>query len=266
VPNPIVRQGVVTAVTEFKDLNQDEVALRFRWFVNGTPVSGETSSTFNPERFKRGDRVSVEATPFDGKTSGQPVRTAEVLVGNTVPVVQSVMLEPKEPKVGERIKVALEGSDVDGDEVRYSYKWWRNNQVVLDGEQNTLDTTGYSRDDTVTVAIVPHDREGAGKEVRSQPVTFSNSPPKFTSSVPAAISQGQLDYTVTASDAENDPLTFSLETAPPGMTIDERTGRLQWVVPPSSNGAFRVKVVVRDDHQGWAFQEFDLTPKNPAAS
>jgi len=266
VPNPIVRQGVVTAVAEAEDRNHDEVTLRYRWFVNGTPVSGESSATLGSERLKRGDRVSVEVTPHDGKVGGPSVRATEALVGNTPPVIQTVMLEPKEPKIGEQIKVALEGNDVDGDEVRYSYKWWRNTQVVLEGEKNILDTASFSRGDVVTVAVVPHDREGTGKEVRAQPVTISNHPPKFTSSVPATVTQGLFEYTVTANDAENDPLMFSLESAPPGMTIDERTGRLQWAIPPSSNGSYRVRVVVRDDHEGWAFQEFEIAPKSAAAS
>lgn len=266
VPSPIVRQGVVNAVAEAEDANHDEVTFRYRWFVNGISVAGESSATFSPERVMRGDRVSVEVTPYDGKIAGSPVRTAEVMVENTRPVIQTVELEPKEPKAGERIKATLEGNDVDGDEVRYSYKWWRNTQIVLDGDQNSLDTAGFSRDDTVTVVVTPHDREGRGKEVRAQPVTIFNSPPKLTSPVPSAVSQEKLDHTVTASDAENDPLTYSLESAPPGMTIDERTGRLQWTIPPASSGRYRVKVVVRDDHQGWVFQEFEVESKGAAAS
>ena len=48
VPNPVVRHGVVTAVVETKDADQDEVQLRFRWLVNDVPVLGESSPTFNP--------------------------------------------------------------------------------------------------------------------------------------------------------------------------------------------------------------------------
>ena len=53
-----------------------------------------------------------------------------------------------------------------------------------------------------------------------------------------------------------------VESAPPGMTIDEKTGRIQWEVPAASAGVYRVKVLVKDDHQGWALQEFNVTLGN----
>ncbi|MDF0642915.1 MAG: putative Ig domain-containing protein [Nitrospira sp.] len=266
VPNPITRHGVVTAVAETKDPNQDEVTVRFRWFVNGTEVSGESAMTLDPERLKRGDRVSVEATPHDGKTSGAALRSSEVSVGNTLPVIQTLTLEPRQPKAGDNIKAELEGGDVDGDSVQYNYTWRHNGQVVLTGEQYTLDSTGFSRGDTVSVSVAPHDHGGEGKEARSQPVTISNKPPKFTSFASPVVAEGKLEYQVSANDPENDPITFSLESAPPGMTINEKTGQLQWSILPSTQGVFRIKIMVRDDHEGWASQEFDISPKVEAKS
>ncbi|BFU94454.1 MAG: conserved protein of unknown function [Nitrospira sp.] len=266
VPNPITRHGVVTAVAESKDPNQDEVTLRFRWFVNGAEVSGESSTTLNPERLKRGDRVSVEVTPHDGKVAGAPFRSSEVLVGNTPPMIQAVTLEPKEPKAGDIIKAELEGGDIDGDSVQYSYTWRRNDQVVLLGEHNTLDSAGFSRGETVSVVVTPHDQAGTGKEAHSEPVTISNRPPKFASFEPPVVADGRLEYQVSANDPENDPITFSLESGPPGMTINERTGQLQWSIPPSAQGVFRVKIIARDDHRGWTSQEFDISPRTEAKS
>jgi len=261
VPNPIIRQGVVTAIAEAKDPNQDEVTLRFRWFVNGTELSGESGTTLNPEQLKRGDRVGVEVTPHDGKVAGVSLRSSEVSVGNTPPMILSVSLEPKEPKAGDIIKAELEGSDVDGDSIQYTFTWRHNEQVVSTGEQKMLDSAGFSRGDTVSVAVTPRDQGGIGKETHSQSVTMSNRSPKFSSFEPPVVAEGRLEYKVSASDPENDPLTYSLESAPPGMTINDKTGQLQWSIPPSAQGVYRVKVTVRDDHQGWASQEFDISPK-----
>ncbi len=265
VPNPVVRQGVVTAVVETKDADQDEVQLRFRWLVNDVPVLGESSSTFNPSGTKRGDRLTVEVTPYDGKLEGTPTRAVDG-VGNTPPVVRAVVLGPIEPRAGEAIKATVDANDMDGDAIRYTYRWLRNNQVVLEGEQDFLDTAGFLRDDVVAVAVIPHDKDATGKEVMSQLVTLANRPPKFTSTAPASMAQGLLNYAVTAVDPENDPVTFLLEAAPPGMTIDERTGHIQWVVPTASTGSYRVRVVVKDSREGWASQEFDvsISPSSPS--
>jgi hypothetical protein len=46
------------------------------------------------------------------------------------------------------------------------------------------------------------------------------------------------------------------------MTIDEKTGRIQWKVPAAPAGVYKVKILVKDDHQGWASQELDVTIGN----
>lgn len=259
VPNAIVRQGVVSAVVETKDPDQDEVQLRFRWLVNDAPVAGASSPTFDPTSVKRNDRLTVEVTPYDGKVEGKPARAADRVVGNTPPVVRAVVLEPNGAKAGDPIQAIVDGNDVDGDAVRYTYRWLRNNQVASEGEQDSLDTTGFLRDDVVAVAVIPHDKDIQGKEVMSQPVTLANRPPKFTSTAPASVAQGQFNYGVTAVDPENDPVAFLLEAAPPGMTIDERNGHIQWAVPSAATGSYHVKVVVKDSREGWASQEFDVS-------
>lgn len=261
VPDLIVRQGVVTAVVETKDADQDEVQLRFRWLVNDIPLPGQSSSTLNLEGLKRGDRLTVEVTPYDGKAEGTSARVADRMVGNTPPVVRAVVLEPSGVKAGDPIKATVDGSDMDGDAVRYTYRWLRNSQVVSEGEQDSLNTEGFSRDDVVAVAIIPHDSNTQGKEVMSQPVTLANRPPKFTSTAPASMAQGKFSYAVTAVDPENDPVTFLLEAAPPGMTIDDHNGHIQWAVPAATTGSYRVKVVIKDSREGWASQEFDVSLK-----
>ena len=261
-PIPIVREGVVTATVEAEDLDGDALTFMFKWIVNEEPRSEEASATFHPERLNLGDRVTVEAIPHDGKVAGPPVRSQSVVVGNTPPVIRALTIQPGNAKVGDRLVATVEGSDIDGEEIRYTYRWSHNNQVVAESDQGTLDTTGFSRGDVITVSATPHDRGSQGKEQQSELLTLVNSPPKFTSSAPGVLAQGHYGYVVSAVDPENDPYTFVLESAPPGMTIDEKTGRIQWKVPAATAGVHRVKILVKDDHQGWASQELDVNIGN----
>jgi hypothetical protein len=265
-PIPIVREGVVTATVEADDLDRDAMTFTFRWIVNDLPKLELNSSTFHPEQLSRGDRVVVEVTPHDGKVSGLPVRSKPVVVGNTSPVIRAVTIQPSGAKVGDQLVATVDGGDMDGDDVRYTYRWSHNNRLVLEGEEGTLVTTGFSRGDVIAVSATPHDRESYGKEKMSELLTLANSSPKFTSLPQGIQTQGQFGYVASAVDPENDPLTFALESAPPGMTIDEKTGRIQWEIPAASTGAYRVRVLVKDDHQGWASQEFDVTPSNSVAA
>lgn len=265
-PIPIVRDGMVTATVEAEDLDRDALTFTFKWIVNDEPRPEEVSSTFHPERLNLGDRLAVEAIPHDGKIAGPPVRSKSVVVGNTPPVIRAVTIQPSSAKVGDRLIATVDGSDIDGEDIRYTYRWSHNNRSIAEGEQGTLDTTGFSRGDVIAVAATPHDRGSHGKEKLSELLTLANSPPKFTSSAPGVLANGQFSYAASAVDPENDSLTFALESAPSGMTIDEKTGRIQWEAPASSAGVYRVKVLVKDDHQGWASQEFDVTLGNSVAA
>ncbi len=258
-PIPLVREGVVTATVDAEDLDRDALTFTFKWIVNDELRPAEVSSTFHPESLNRGDRVAVEVIPHDGKVSGSPVQSKSFVVGNTPPAIRALTIQPRGAKVGDRLVATVDGGDIDGDDVRYTYRWSHNNQLVAEGEQGTLDTTGFSRGDTIAVSVTPHDRGSHGKEQSSELLTLANSPPRFTSSAQGVLAQGQFGYVVSAVDPESDPYTFALESAPPGMTIDEKSGRIQWNVPASSAGVHKVKVVVKDDHQGWASQELDVT-------
>ena len=261
-PVPIVREGVVTAMVEAEDLDRDALTFTFKWMVNEELRPEEVSATFHPEGLSRGERVAVEVIPHDGKVSGAPVRSGPVVVGNTSPAIRTLTIQPSSAKVGDRLVATVDGHDMDGDEVRYTYRWSHNNRLVVEGEQGTLDTTGFSRGDAIAVSATPHDRDSHGKEQLSELLTLANSPPKFTSSGQGVLAQGQFGYVASAVDPENDPLTFSLESAPPGMTVDEKTGRIQWEASAASAGVYRVKVLVKDDHQGWASQEFNVALGN----
>ena len=261
-PIPIVREGVVTATVEAEDLDRDAVTFTFKWIVNDERRPDEASSTFHPEGLNREDRLAVEVIPHDGKVSGSPVRSGSVVVGNTPPTIRSVTIQPSGAKVGDRLVATVDGSDMDGDDVHYTYRWSHNNRLVVEGKEGTLDTTGFSRGDAIAVSVTPHDRGSHGKEQLSDLLTLANSPPKFTSSAQGGLAQGQFSYTASAEDPENDPLIFALESAPSGMAIDEKTGRIQWKAPASSAAVYRVKILVKDDHQGWASQEFDVTLGN----
>jgi len=47
-------------------------------------------------------------------------------------------------------------------------------------------------------------------------------------------------------DPEGDPITFSLASAPPGMTIDSKTGVITWRVSEKYAGTHIVEIVAQD--------------------
>lgn len=266
LPDPITKSGPITISLSVEDPEHDAVTLQYRWYVNESLVQGETGSQFPPEKLQRGDRVSVEITPSDGRSTGIPYKTQSVQVGNTLPFVVSVGL-PEQIRPGDTVKVEAEIKDADNDDVHVRYRWWKNQDVVAETEVPSLETKEFVRGDTLRVSVIPRDASGEGKEISPPSVVIGNSPPRFTSKPLPVTQKGLYQYLVTAVDAEGDPISFDLQTAPPGMTIDKKAGLISWKIPADLSGAYRVRIVAEDGQGGSSSQEFELSlPPSPAAS
>lgn len=71
--------------------------------------------------------------------------------------------------------------------------------------------------------------------------------PVIQSIAPKHAQQGTtFTYQVQAVDANGDAITYSLETAPVGMTIDPATGAVSWPVPAAGNGTQIARIAVSD--------------------
>ena len=99
-----------------------------------------------------------------------------------------------------------------------------------------------------------------GNQKIDQPIP--NQAPVFTSTAPQTAQIGQLlTYRATATDANNDRLTYSLLNQPEGMAVDAETGSLIWQPKQSQIGNNRVVLRVSDGKGGIATQEFFLNTK-----
>lgn len=87
----------------------------------------------------------------------------------------------------------------------------------------------------------------------------TNNPPVITSDPPGTSVVGeQYSYRVTAQDVENDVLSYSLETAPIGMTIDAAQGLISWTPNATQVGVHAVTVAVSDAQLNAVTQSFSL--------
>jgi len=90
-----------------------------------------------------------------------------------------------------------------------------------------------------------------------------NQPPMF-SNIPIVIATAgaTYQYDANATDPEHNPLTFSLDTAPAGMTVDPSTGVLNWSPTAAQAGRNRVSLKVIDGQGGSATESFTIQVAN----
>src|SRR5712692_6943780 len=246
-----------------EDADGDGVTYRYQWVVNEVPAAGATALVFRPERLKKGDRVTAEIVPTDGKADGAVFTTGPVTIGNTAPSIREIYVEPLPLQRGKLIKVRVVASDPDGDPVSLTYKWFRNNKAIPGAKSDTLDTKEFQKKDILEVLVTPSDgkstREGQGVQM-----LIENSPPRITSTPPTEIKDGQYLYQVAVTDPDEDPVTLELKQGPPGMTLDPATKQLSWKLIPENLGKHHVVLVAKDNDNGATQVEFDLDALPPA--
>ena len=262
--HPLSLDSPVTVQVEAEDPEREAVSFRYQWYADGAALAGQTHPTLAPGLLHRGQMVSVEIVPADGAQTGKAYRTAAVVVGNTPPSTASVILTPQPVRPGQRIEAQVEAVDPDHDRVDLTYKWFRNQTVIKEGEESFLETTGLSSHDQIVVEVTAHDPSASGNSLRSDPLMLGNADPQIVSAPPTSGAQDRYEYSVRAVDPDGDPLTYRLETAPPGMAINEQSGHILWSIPADQSGTFHVKVIAQDSRGGATYQEFDLSLAAPA--
>ena len=123
--------------------------------------------------------------------------------------------------------------------------------IVVDDDD--LSGTGETKLENVKVRVV--DR-------------LANSAPQITSKFNGfnALGNGVVSYQATATDSDNDPITWSLISGPSGAKIDEKTGLLTWVPGPDDAGkSFEAVIHASDPYIAFSEQGLSWTASSTGA-
>lgn len=231
-------------------------SVTFRWKRNGKLIEGARGAVLNRNLFTRGDDITLRAV-IDGVS-----REAAVHIRNSPPVVESVSLSPEFICRGTDLTAKPVASDHDGDEVRFGCTWNINGREMPE-DSLVLKGDRFRAGDKVSLKVVPIDGNVKGKPFVSQSVVIPNGLPTFVS-IPPTDFQGRLyRYDARAVDPDGDSLTYSLISAPRGMTISGATGSVMWQVREDCALEHPVEIGVEDSAGGRSAQKFVLRVSAP---
>jgi len=113
-------RGGLRAVAQAKDSDGDEVSFRYQWKRNGEKITGAIGEVLEwQEDFKKGDKISVEVIPYDGKKEGIWKAEGEVTIPNSPPKIASELDARME---GGKFRYAVKAEDPDGDPIEFTLK------------------------------------------------------------------------------------------------------------------------------------------------
>ena len=225
----------------------------YLWEVNGINVQMGESGGYCLEDARRGDVVTV--TVGDERAGGN----ASVTVVNTSPKIVDTKFQQVDEGENSFIEVVPQIEDPDEDLMTIEYQWLLNGEPLEDQLTSRLPSTVFKKGDEVKVKIVADDGFSRSKEYETRNLNLPGGPPVITSRPPTTFRATEYTYQVKASDPDGDPVIFSLDEAPEGMTINAETGDISWPLKEVEAGTYRIRIMAADSDGGNAFQEFSLT-------
>lgn len=179
--------------------------------------------------------------------------------GGSAPSVRAVTISPPQdhahPTRSETLRASADTSDPDGDGVSVDWRWFVNGAEVPGELSDTLRPGRYRKDDRIEAEATPRDTRGNVGSPQRGLVVIRNTPPVITSA-PAGSLNG---YQVTATDADQDTLHYSLQPpVPPGFALTPQ-GRLSFDAAVGAAAAGqKLTIQVTDSAGGVATQTFDI--------
>ncbi len=168
----------VTATINGTDPDGDDITFSYTWTLNGT-ATGYQDATLPASATERGDIWTLTVTPNDGEADGEPA-LASVSIENTAPQITTVTLAPTDPREGDEITASVTTLDDDGDEVSLHYRWFADEERVLEGEHPTLGDTYFTKHQQISVEVTPNDGFVDGGPMESDAVTVLNTSPSIS--------------------------------------------------------------------------------------
>ena len=207
--------------------------------------------------------VTLRATDLQGLSAEQTFfANVNGFGSNQAPEIQSTA--PEYVNVGAAFVYPVMASDGDGDPLSF---------FVEDGPPTmTIASDGYLEWVPAAADLGLHnvlvrvaDDQGASA-YQAFTVTVGDEPntlPLITSTPVASADVGQSYlYDVDAEDGDGDLLSYTLLSAPIGMSIDQYDGRVVWRPESADVGVYAVSVEVSDGRGGVAQQSYDLAVAN----
>jgi len=246
------------AQAEASDPDGDQVSYAYQWLLNGSNITGETRAELSSRGLSPDDQIAVRVTPSDGKEEGRPLVSEPIQGHNTPPVIASVRIVPVGNKILDPLRAEAEATDAENDPITLSYQWLKERADIPEATGQVLDSSFFEKGKIFQVRVTPSDRFSQGQaKVSSNSIRVVNVPPSITSDPPVTLDNGVFNYQVRVEDPDNQGLTYSLKTAPPGMKISPE-GLVEWTPPPGQSGIVTVEIIVSDPDGGSVNQRFSL--------
>ena len=239
---------VLSVTVASADVDGDGRTYTYQWRKGVTDIAGATGATLNlatAGNGDKGDQISVRVVANDGSANSSPLTSSAVTILNTAPSA-TVSLNDNTPDTNATLTATATKADIDpGETITLTYVWKVNGTTkqTTVGTQLTdtfdLSIAGQGDNgDSVTVTVTPNDGTVSGTPANDAATVTGgggggNAPVAQDANYGVSKAQPRV-ITLPATDADLDPLTYTIVTPPNSGTVSAGTGSSRTYTPVNS--------------------------------
>jgi hypothetical protein len=245
----------------WSDADSDSLSYSYQWRADGVDIAGATNAGYTLSSGEAHATVTVVVTASDGNGGSTPATSAGTAVANTAPVNTALPSISGNIAIGNTLSATTgTWSDADGDGLSYAYQW-RANGIDIAGATNSSFTLTASQSGAIMSVTVTADDGFGGSGSANSGGVAGNTPPVIGGSpLTSVVGHTAYSFTPSASDADNDPLTFSIVNKPTWAHFNTATGQLSGTPSNSDVGTTSaIAISVSDGSYTISMSAFDLT-------
>jgi len=149
------------------------------------------------------------------------------------------------------------------EEIHMKYEWKINSQGAGNGGNNI---SGFKRGDKISVTITPYTENQTGHPVTLN-VQIANTTPGVFGGKELTNDGKTFSYQIDAQDPDGDALSYELLSGPEGMSIDKKSGLVNWPLRENNSSEHPVKVKIIDGQGGEITHQLTVSiPKQPPST
>ena len=212
-PDPANASANLTANITVDSVDPEGVQVNYtyEWLQNNVVVPAYMTASIPSSATAKGETWKVRVTPNDGLVDGD-VGTAEVVIQNTAPTMNSVAITPNSAAYNDSV-LTCSGTATDPDETpTMTYQWTMAGGVLGNGSTVDLSFTSAMPTSTVVCTATATDADG-GTDGSSTSIVLDNRNPTVTATISAngANNTGVLTCSSTLGDPDGETPTVSYE-------------------------------------------------------
>jgi hypothetical protein len=202
----------------------------------------DDKTNYSLKKAEASNSINEQAPPF--------------IVDNSQEAIARARLQMETVDSKDVLRVIVEKSTAENNsEIVYRYEWSINGQPAGSGSDSI---GGFKRGDKVVVKITPVVGEKTGNP-RVLTMYVQNTTPTVSESKEPKYDGKAFTAQINASDPDGDTLSYELLSGPEGMTIDKKSGMVNWPLKESDSGDYPVKVKITDGHGGEIMYQLTAT-------